>query len=151
MKIKLNDCLTSAQAVTKICYNEDTRNLNFQIECKDLNDFKECINTIKAYNAFDCKLVNEKLNKYANFRIFYNLDNPNNGQDFLKYNIGREGSVVMYIKYFKIGFCKENGEITEFTQELFEKNMKAFAKEAKADECDFDNDGCYNYCRLWWD
>ncbi len=155
MKINLNDCPTSAQAVTKICYNEPTRNLEFQIECKDLNDFKECINIIEAYNEFDCKLVNKNLDKFANFRRYFNENNPNNDSDVLKYCIGREGSVVMYIKYFEFSVStnkiKENGEVIEFTKELFEKNMKAFAKQTKADECDFGDDGYYKYCRLWWD
>ncbi len=155
MKINLKDCKTSAQAVTKICYNGDTRNLNFRIECENLDDLLECVHIIKGYNDFDWKVINENLVEYANFKRYYNHDNPNDGKDLLTYEIGREGSPVIYIKYFSISMLRnkyeENGEIKELTQELFEKNMKALGALVKADECDFGNDGCYDYCRLWWD
>jgi len=155
MKIKLNDCKTSAQAVTKVCYNEDTRNLNFRIECEDLEDLMECVHIIDRYNDFDWNTVNANLKQYAVFKQYYNPENPNNGRDLLKYEIGRESSPVMYIKYFKasIGGNKyqENGEVREFSQDIFEKNMRALGALVKADECDFGNDGCYDYCRLWWD
>lgn len=155
MKINLKDCKTSAQAVTKICYNEETRNLNFRIECENLDDLLGCIHIIKEYNDFDWKIINKNLVEYANFKRYYNHDNPNNGKDLLTYEIGREGSPVIYIKYFSISMLgneyEENGEIKKLTQELFEKNMKALGALVKADECDFGNDGCYDYCRLWWD
>jgi len=155
MKINLDNCKTSAQAVTKVCYNEKTRNLEFRIECEDLNDLLECVRIIQEYNNFDWKVINENLTEYANFKKYYNPNNPNNGGDLLTYEIGREGSPVMYIKYFRASFggnqYQENGEIREFTQEVFEKNMKALGALVKADECDFGNDGCYEYCRLWWD
>ena len=31
------------------------------------------------------------------------------------------------------------------------ENMKVLGALTKADECDFGNDGCFYYCRLWWD
>lgn len=155
MKINLKDCNTSAQAVTKICYNEETRSLTFRVECEDLKDLLECVKIIDGYNEFDWKTVNANLAQYADFKRFYSAENRNNGNDLLKYDIGREGSPVMYIKYFvpSIGGNKytENGEVREFTKEIFEKNMRALGALVKADECDFGNDGCYEYCRLWWD
>lgn len=155
MKINLDNCKTSAQAVTKIGYNEDTRNLDFRIECENLDDLLECVKIIKEYNDFDWKIVNENLAKYANFKRYYNPDNPNNGKDLLTYEVGRENSPVIYIKYFSMSTIadkyEENGEIKELTKELFEENMKVLGALTKANECDFGNDGCFYYCRLWWD
>jgi len=153
--IKLNNYKTSAQAVTKVCYNEPTRNLDFRIQCKDLKDLKKCVRIIKGYNDFDWKTVNKALDNWADFKQYYNSTNPNNGSDLLTYDIGRQGSPVVYVKYSRLSILgkkyQENSQIKEFTQELFEKNMRALADIAKADECDFGNDGCYEYCRLWWD
>lgn len=154
MKLNIDDCKTSAQSVTKVGYTESTRNLNFRIECNDLNDLKECVEIIKSYNEFDYQIVNEELMHYANFKKYYNSDDPNNGSDLLKYDIGREGSVVMYIKLLDstpIQYIAEDGSVKDFTRELFEKNMKTFSKVAKADECDIEEDGAYITCRLWWD
>jgi hypothetical protein len=157
MKINLESCKTTAQGVTKICYNEKTRSLNFRIECESLEDLLECVKIINGYNDFDWNTVNTSLKLYALFKQYYNPENPNNGKDLLVYEIGREGSPVMYIKYFSMTLngngnkYEENGEIKEFTQEIFEKNMRILARLSKADECDFGNDGCYQYCRLWWD
>jgi len=61
MNVKLGNCKTSAQAVTKICYNEPTRNLDFRIQCKDLEDLKRCVRIIKGYNDFDWEKVNKAL------------------------------------------------------------------------------------------
>ena len=154
MKINLDNCKTSAQAVTKLCYNEPTRNLTFRVECQDFEDLLECVKTIKAYNDFDWKKVSDGLKKYAHLGKYFSIDNPNNGNDLFTYDIGREGSPVMYIKWFNMNFSnkyQEGEEIKEMSDELFEKNMKALQTLVKADECDCGNDGCYNYCRLWWD
>ena len=157
MKINLDNCETSAQAVTNICYNEKTRNLNFRITCDDLEDLKKCVQIIDQYNDFDYKNVNDAVELYANLKRYYNENNPNNGKDLLTFDIGRESSPVMYIKYFNLSLSgnkyqtKEHGEIEDLTPEKFENDMKALAEVAKADECDIGDDGCYRYCRLWWD
>ena len=155
MKINLVNCKTSAQAVTKVCYNEFTRNLDFRIQCKNLEDLKKCVRIIKGYNDFDWKTVNKALDNWANFKQYYDSTNSNNGSDLLTYDIGREGSPVMYIKYSKLSILgkkyQENGQIKEFTQELFEENMGTLAGIAKADECDIYKEGSYLVCRLWWD
>jgi hypothetical protein len=154
MKINLEKAETSAQAVTTVCYNENTRNLNFRITCENLNDLKESVKIIDQYNDFNWETINEALDQYVSFKRFYNDENPNNGTDLLTFDIGRESSPVMYVKYFEPQGNKyrtENNEVRDFTKEDFEKSLRAFANIAKADECDFGNDGCYSYCRLWWD
>ncbi len=83
MNVKLGNCKTSAQAVTKICYNEPTRNLDFRIQCKDLEDLKRCVRIIKGYNDFDWEKVNKALDAWANFKRI-------NNTDLLTYEIGRE-------------------------------------------------------------
>jgi hypothetical protein len=154
MNIDISKYNTSAQAGTAIFYNESTRNLNYRIECDDLEDLKECVKIIRSYNDFKDTRVNEALDEYAKFKRFYNLDNPNNGNDLLKYDIAREGSVAMYIKFYNFGeekYIAENGEIKVFTPELFKKNMQIFGKVAMADECDIEEDNGIYICRLWWD
>jgi len=158
MKIDLDNCKTSAQATTKICYNEKTRNLDFRITCESLQDLKECIKIIQAYNDFDWEIINQALEDYANVKRFYNEGNLNNGKDLLTFDIGRESSPVLYIKLFNYSIAQaqntyktESGEIRTYSQEQFEKDMKALGALAKADECDFGADGVYTYCRLWWD
>jgi hypothetical protein len=107
---------------------------------------------------------------YANFKKYLNEGNPNNGGSLLVFDIGREFSPVMYIKYFtyRIGgkelkYQTKEGEVRNFTTEEFDKNMKALASTTKADECDcyrevlkINEDGTPEYtgwyvCRLWWD
>jgi hypothetical protein len=154
MKINLDKFNTTAQAVTHICYNEPTRSLNFRIECDGLEDLKECVNIINAYNEFEKTIVNQALDEYARFKRFYNAGNPNNGRDLLKYDIAREGSVAMYIKFYHFGYeayIDENGEAQEFTVDLFRKNMQILGKLMKADECDIDDSHGYYECRFWWD
>jgi len=155
MKINLDECKTSAQSVTKICYNESTRNLNYRIQCRDLEDLKKCVRIIDGYNEFEWKNVNEALDKYCGVKRYYNEDNPNNGNNLFDFDIAREGSVAMYIKfYLSIGgnlvYSKE-GEIKTFSKETFKLLCKAFQSDAKADECDVSKEGGYLVCRLWWD
>ena len=151
MEIKLYDCETSAQAVTKVCYNEKTRNLNFRIECKDLQDLKKCVEIIKSYNNFDWMLINNNLPIYTDFE--------NEKGSLLTYEIGRESSPVIYIKWCpivvsprtKVEYVAKDDKLLTFTQEEFEKNIRALAAITFASECQFEEDGMYNVCRLWWD
>ena len=154
MLIRKPNYETSAQEVTAICYNEENRNLGYRIKCKDLKDLMACVSIIKSYNDFDEGIVNENLMKYAGFKKYYNPDNPNNGKDLLEFEIGRESSPVMYIRYYAFSSpiqYQENGEIKDFTKELFETNMKRLADFTGADECDFEEENLNNVCRLWWD
>lgn len=144
----------SAQEVVKICYTEETRNLNFRITTASLDDLKECVKIIKSYNEFDYVIINEALDKFASYPKYYNEGNPNNGYDSLEFEIGREGSPVMYITYRNIFYDKytdKDGEIRTLTQEQFKENMKTLSKLALADECDFTDTYGGVECRLWWD
>ena len=143
----------SAQKVVKICYTEKTRNLNFRIQTADLKDLKECVKIIDQYNEFDHKTVNEYLDTFADYKKFYNEGNPNNGQDLFVFEIGRESSPAMYIKYrntFNDDYQTPDGELKKMSVEQFKTNMKVLAQAIKADECDF-TDGWETECRLWWD
>ena len=159
MKIDLKDCTTSAQAMTEIGYNEPTRNLYFRVECEDLEDLKECVKIIKAYNDFDCNKINEALDKFANFKRFYNPGNRNNGKDVLTFSIGREGSPVMYITWMKFGQETEfydsdeldEGSVEVLTEKFFKESMENLREWTRADECDIDLEGALKACRLWWD
>jgi len=155
--INLANCKTSAQAVTKICYNENTRNLNFRIKCGDLKDLKECVQIIEGYNAFEWKKVNEALDLCASLKRFYGKDNPNNGQDFFEFEVAREGSPAIYIKYYagsadQLKFYPISGKATkEFKPSTFKKLMDLFQEESLANECDIYTESIYEVCRLWWD
>jgi len=156
MKIDLKDCKTSAQAMTTIGYNEPTRNLYFRVRCEGLEDLKECVKIIEAYNDFDCNRITGALDKFASFKRWYNPNNPNNGQDVLTFEIGREGSPVLYISWMKFGnedvkYLKTEDSFGIFTDELFEESMENLEKRAKADECHIDPEGWRKTCRLWWD
>jgi len=139
MNIDLTGCETSAQAVTKICYNEETRNLDYRIKCENLNDLKKCVEIIEGYNEFDAEKVNRALEDHTNTLIQspYNdeIQNP-----AFEYEIGREGSPVIYIS-------------ERFDQvKDFEERMNIIAKEALADECNIEPSGIgRSQARLWWD
>ena len=145
MNINLKNCETSAQAVTKICYNESTKNLDFKVRCENLEDLKKCVQIIKEYNDFNYKTINTALNEYASLKKYY---------DLFELAIAREGSPAMYISIFMFSISnkyKEANQIKEFSGKDFEVRMKALAGEIQADECDFYQDGCRFTCRLWWD
>ena len=156
MKINLDRCKTSAQAVTKICYGESTRNLNYRIQCENLKDLKKCVAIIDGYNYFEWRNVNKALDKYFDIKKYYNKDNPNNGNNLFDFDIARECSVAMYIKLYdgiagrSLSYSKE-GKIEKFSKETFKSLSKSFQHDAKADECDIYEEGGYLVCRLWWD
>ena len=153
MKINLNKCETSAQAVTKVCYNEATRNLNYRIQCKDLDDLKECVSIINGYNEFEWKRVNRALDEFFDIKKYFNKDNPNNGNNLFDFDIARESSVAMYIKFYggaSSCYSKE-GKMEDFLEANFKLACKSFQHDARADECDIYEDGGYLVCRLWWD
>jgi hypothetical protein len=146
--------MTSAQIVTKTCYTEETRNLTFRIECESLGDLKECVRIIDSYNNFDADTVIKALEKFADTRVYYSEGNGNNGRNLLRFDIGREGSPVMYIKYpeFGVHTVEEGDKTFEYTKDMFKKDMEKLAEEVMADECDFSvGSVSYDECRLWWD
>jgi len=157
MNVNLSKCKTSAQAVTKICYKESTRNLNFRIQCEDLEDLKECVHIIKGYNNFDWKKINEALDKHVGLKRFYGEKHPNNGNDLFEFEIAREGSPAIYIKYFKIMvkpleyYARDGKAVLKLNLSTFEAVTDAFQGKSLADEYDISEKGGYVTCRLWWD
>jgi len=131
MKIKLEDTTTSAQAVTKICYNEPTRNLNYRIECEDLQDLKKCVEIIKYYNDFDYKSINRALDRYFT------------PEDKFTFIIARENSPAMYIRLGTFG----GEEVKDQLPDLMER----FARDTKADEANIDDERIWHTIRFWWD
>ncbi len=155
----IKDCKTSAQAVTAICYNEETRNLDFQIQTNNIDDLKECIKIIDQYNEFDSSTINTAIDNFLNLKIWYGKDNLNNGKDLYEVKIGRENSPVMYVTLqtfmrdtltLKM-YRKETELLPIMTIDTFKDTMREFAHATKADECDFTKDGMGITCRMWWD
>jgi hypothetical protein len=148
--------MTTAQKVTRICYTEATRNLGYKIQTEGLADLKECVKIIRSYNEFDHQKINDVLEIFANFPQYYNPNNPNNGKDLLTYEIGREGSPVLYISCYFFEdmpnyYLDQNKEIKSFTKDLFIKNMKELGRLALADEADLTEGGLKHEFRFWWD
>lgn len=115
----------SAVEVTKLCYTEATRNLDFRITCADVEDLKDCVRIIKQYNNFDSDVVNAEIDDKL----------PSSG---ISVSIGREGSPVIYIKYLFNKVSKnEMGAV-----------IKVLADNTQADEFDLLPSGEW---RLWWD
>jgi len=150
MNINLANCKTSAQATTKICYDEKTRNLNFRIQCEDLEDLKKCVYIIDGYNGFDWKKVNKALDKYVSLKRYYGEDNPNNGKNFFEFDIARESSPAMYIKYYGERVYDGKGH-KRFTPDMFKSLTDGFRAESMANECSVYEEGGFVVCRLWWD
>lgn len=117
----------SAVEVTRLCYNEPTRNLMYRIQCGDLKDLQECVKVINAYNEFNNKIVNPALERFSKFGNRVN------------YTIGRECSVVMYLE--------NQDDYNDVKAKEFDGMVQDFATITKADECN----KIRNEWRLWWD
>jgi len=155
--IDFSNCKTAVQVTTKVCcLNNFIRCLEWRAECRNLEDLKECIKIIDSYNDFEAESICEALDKYASLKRFYNEDNPNNKEDFFTFEIGREGSPVIYIKFMRRMQIFKDGklipsEARTMTKEDFEMRMRALAEIARPQELHFSEDGLYHVCRMWWD
>ena len=159
MKIDLSKAKTSAQAVTTVCYNESTRNLDYRIKCEDFKDLKACISIIHGYNQFNHTTINKALDTYFGLRKYYGEDNGNNGNDLFEFEIGREGSPAMYVSLWtykfgandKIRVYTNDVNVEEYKTSEFDLAAKAFQHDAIADECNtVGGTGQMTY-RFWWD
>lgn len=144
------DVKTSTQIITFFSYNEPTRNLNFRVECKNLEDLQQCVKIIDSYNDFNWKTINKALNEHVSHKVYYNQDNPNNGNDLFTFHIGREGSPVIYIDFNSKLRAKYKIDKT-LTQEEFKEIIKNLAKDALADEHSTESTASGITARLWWD
>lgn len=138
--------MSTAQVFTAIGYNESTRNLDFRVKCESLNDLKQCVNIIRAYNEFDAERINEALDQHASKKAYYNEGNPNNGKDKYTFTVGREGSPVMYVELY----AANDEEVKEFKSAMEYLSRKALADEFSIKEDKFAGSTMLQ-ARLWWD
>lgn len=142
----ISKAVTAAQAMTKIAYNDTSGCLQFRVGCDDYWDMVACIKIIGSYNKFDSENINHSAFWHLNVAQFYNDNNPNNGSNLFKFEIGREYSPVIYVTYNatygnrKINDVASlaNDETELFWEEYghndFYKAMENFAREIGCDE-----------------
>lgn len=181
MKIETVEISSAAQLMTLAGYDTQFskeakipfRNLRFRTEAADMDDLKKCVRLIDGYNDFLPIDVNSALTKYLHLPQFYGESNPNNGNSYIKFDIGREGSPVMYIKFhahmgfdstIKVITGREGAtvEVCEYTLNEFKEELKhrvqMFAKASAASECTIAADEVNDLYKLhllefrvWWD
>lgn len=148
------------------------RSLSYKVECENVWDLKKCVKIIDSYNEFAAADVCAALNKHLSFAKFYSEGNPNNGNELLRYEIAREGSPAIYVRFshynmaggdtVKILTDREGNLIytEEYHVDDFVKELKGrcqqFANDTAADECDIQQDYNENGLRIityrfWWD
>lgn len=140
------------------------RNLNFKAECESYQDFKRCIELIKEYNEFDSDLILKHAEKILGLQSFYGESNPNNGKSHFKFEVGREGSPVFYVKFSNyynnnIIAQRDGGLVKwqEYTGEDFKFHMQVISNRIKADEFEIEEQDLsstgYKYytARFWFD
>ena len=118
MNINLQDCKTPAQAITKICYNESTRNLNFRVRCENMNDLWNCLSIIDSYNDFDAVKIIEALDKLI---VTNDAFKPKNGREFFTFEIGRENSPVLYVMWSSAMRKVDTSEVKRLMRSLGRK------------------------------
>lgn len=152
---------SAAQAMTLIAYGDSSngekagipfRCLDFRTECEDYADFELCINIIDQYNEFDAAQMHRSLSKFLNLSKYYNEGNPNNGRNFFKFEIAREGSPAFYVSFIP-SFEKQvidNGNVIPYSIEQFKTDMEILKDAINADEMDIEQD--YRViARFWFD
>lgn len=105
-----------------------------------------------GYNEFDPAKV-EFLIRAVNTLVppmNYGPNNPNTGHPHHKWVVGREGSMVLYLRIIETYLPKD------FDHEGFEKRLKKLAEEALADEYSYQRrDPAKEHwdlkVRFWWD
>lgn len=128
------------------------RNLSFRAECEDYADFEKCMQLIESYNEFDAAGMLLSLKSYLARKKYFNDNNPNNGNDFFKFEIAREGSPAFYVS-FNPEWDKRiivGGKVTDYTVAEFKSEMEALRDFIKADEMDIE-EGHKIECRFWFD
>ena len=121
MKIDLQECKTSAQAMIKLGFNEATRNLQFRVNCEDLSDLRNCVSLINEYNSFNWITVNKAIDSFLS-------DKHHSKKEYLlDFDIGREFKPVLYVKCWAYDISKQD----------FVKKMETFMSVSGANECEF--------------
>lgn len=149
---------SAAQAITEIGYGDCKDNkipfrcLDYRCTCDDYNDFEQCIKIINSYNDFDADEMLPKLRKYLNLKKYFNEGNPNNGNDFFKFEIAREGSPAFYVSFMpnwdKITIKGDSK--WAYDMESFQIDMAILKEMLNADEMDIE-EGYRVIARFWFD
>lgn len=158
MKLGAVEVRSAAQLMTLAGYDTDLSKragipfckLRFRTHAEDLEDLTRCTRFIGGYNEFEPAKVSVALNRYLGMKQFYSETNPNNSNDILKFEIGRENSPVIYIKYsapiflgrtVKVITDREGArvhvqefDVDDFLREL-KHRVEMFAKVTHASEC----------------
>jgi hypothetical protein len=109
---------------------------------------KQC-QTYNGHNNQHLQGLVEKINKLIppmNFPSCNGLANPNNGRTHHNFEVGNEGSRVIYLRIVKAYLPKN------FNYDLLASNLCAAAQCAHADETHLieNNSHAFEY-RFWWD
>lgn len=161
MSINGIEISTAAQAITLIGYgdcnkgeraNIPFRCLDFKCECENYNDLEGCLKLIDSYNDFDFDTMLPHLRKYLSIKKYYKEGNPNNGNDFFKFEIAREGSPAFYVSFMpqwdKV--TMSGGSKWAYDLENFKIDMNILKELLKADEMDIE-EGYKITARFWFD
>ena len=153
---------SSAQLMTLAAYGDSDcgqragipfRNLDFRASCEDYADFEKCIKLIDSYNEFEAWSMVPYLKKYLDQKKYYNEGNPNNGNNFFKFEIAREGSPAFYIsfmpKWDKL-IIDANGHPVPYCIDDFKNQMEELKTIICADEMDI-QEGYKIQARFWFD
>jgi len=121
--------------------------INFQVKFTP-EEMPTYLKQEKHYNEYDGAKVREMIQKIDALTPtkYYNPGNPNNGKPHHVYNIGREGSPVIYLEIRKI-YMPNNFDYDTYTMDL-----KRLAYEAEADEAGIITNNDHEFiARFWWD
>lgn len=162
-RIKINDSNfvhSAAQGITLLAYGDSYnlphRVLNYKTECESYNDFAACLRIIDNYNEFDAKEIIKKVNPILSEKRYYNENNPNNGNDLFKFEIGREPSPVFYVTLLTfLGNTTmpnfPDMKPLEYCNYTFKEEMKTVASLCLCDEFNIEDNEHSLTARFWFD
>lgn len=147
---------SAAQAMTLIGYGDCVnasipfRNLDFKCRCESFNDMIKCLQLIHSYNEFDSDLIAPMAKTFLNKGVFYNDNNPNNGNDLFTFDVAREGSPALYVSLSLVRSQISLVDGKQYNAAQFNADMEAFSQACRCDEFNIEK-GYTLVARFWWD